>query len=283
VWGVSNVAVVTDSTAYLPEDVAARAGVRITPVLVIIAGKGYEEGLQIQPWQVAEALREWKVITTSRPTPADFLSQYQAAADAGAEAVVSVHLSSQMSGTFESAVLAAREAPLPVTVVDSRSVGMGLGFAVLAAADAARAGLAEAEVAAVAERVAAGAQVLFYVDTLEFLRRGGRMGVASAAVGTALRVKPILQLVDGKVAPLEKARTANKALARLVDLTVERVGERDMSVAVQHLAAAERAAEVAAELSVRLGLPDIPLNEVGAVVGAHVGPGMVSVSVAPKP
>ncbi|MFM2438792.1 MAG: hypothetical protein RLZ55_1617 [Actinomycetota bacterium] len=280
---MSNVAVVTDSTAYLPEDVAARAGVRITPVLVIIAGKGYEEGLQIQPWQVAEALREWKVITTSRPTPADFLSQYQAAADAGAEAVVSVHLSSQMSGTFESAVLAAREAPLPVTVVDSRSVGMGLGFAVLAAADAARAGLAEAEVAAVAERVAAGAQVLFYVDTLEFLRRGGRMGVASAAVGTALRVKPILQLVDGKVAPLEKARTANKALARLVDLTVERVGERDMSVAVQHLAAAERAAEVAAELSVRLGLPDIPLNEVGAVVGAHVGPGMVSVSVAPKP
>lgn len=280
---MSNVAVVTDSTAYLPEDLAARAGVRVTPVLVIIAGKGYEEGLQIQPWQVAEALREWKVITTSRPTPADFLSQYQAAADAGAEAVVSVHLSSQMSGTFESAVLAAREAPIPVTVVDSRSVGMGLGFAVLAAADAARAGLAESEVAAAAERVAAGAQVLFYVDTLEFLRRGGRMGVASAAVGTALRVKPILQLVDGKVAPLEKARTANKALARLVDLTVERVGDRDMSVAVQHLAAAERAEVVAAELSVRLGLTEIPLNEVGAVVGAHVGPGMVSVSVAPKP
>ncbi len=280
---MSNVAVVTDSTAYLPEELAAQSGVRVTPVLVIVAGKGYEEGLQIQPWQVAEALREWKVITTSRPTPADFLSQYQAAADAGADSVVSVHLSSQMSGTYESALLAAREAAIPVSVVDSRSVGMGLGFAVLAAADAARAGASQAEVVAAAEQVAAGAHVLFYVDTLEFLRRGGRMGVASAAVGTALRVKPILQLLDGKVAPLEKARTANKALARLVELTVDMVGDRDMSVAVQHLAAAERAEEVAAELSVRLGIADIPLNEVGAVVGAHVGPGMVSVSMAPRP
>lgn len=278
-----NVAVVTDSTAYLPEDLAASCGVRVTPVLVIVAGKGYEEGLQIQPWQVAEALREWKVITTSRPTPADFLSQYEAAAQAGADAVVSVHLSSQMSGTYESAVLAARDAPIPVSVVDSRSVGMGLGFAVLAAADAARAGASQADVAAAAEFVAAGARVLFYVDTLEFLRRGGRMGVASAAVGTALRVKPILQLLDGRVAPLEKARTANKALARLVDLTVELAADGNMSVAVQHLAAAERAEEVAAELAVRLGMSDIPLNEVGAVVGAHVGPGMVSVSVAPKP
>ncbi len=130
--------------------------------------------------------------------------------------------------------------------------------------------------------MAAGAQLLFYVDTLEYLQRGGRIGATSAAVGTALRVKPLLQLVDGRVAPLEKARTANKALARLADLTVERVAGRQVDVAVQHLAAPDRAEALAADLSTRLGIDDMIVNEVGAVVGAHVGPGMVSVSLATK-
>lgn len=278
-----NVAIVTDSTAYLPDDLVDRWGVRVVPVLVIVGGRGYEEGTQIQPWQVAEALREWKVITTSRPTPADFSSVYAAAAHAGAEDIVSIHLSSDMSGTFESAVMAAAEAPVPVTVIDSRSVGMGLGFAVLAAAQAAAQGADAGGVAQAAREVAAGAQLLFYVDTLEYLRRGGRIGATSAAVGTALRVKPLLQLTDGRVAPLEKARTATKALARLADLTVERIAGRQMDVAVQHLAAPERAQALADELGRRLGMSDILVNEVGAVVGAHVGPGMVSVSIAPRP
>ncbi|MDQ1249766.1 MAG: fatty acid kinase fatty acid binding subunit [Actinomycetota bacterium] len=277
-----NVAVVTDSTSYLPESLVDHWGIRVVPVLVIVGGRGFEEGTQIQPWQVAEALREWKVITTSRPTPADFASVYAAAAEAGATEVVSIHLSADMSGTYESAVMAAAEAPLPVTVIDSRSVGMGLGFAVLAAARSAVDGADAAAVAEAARTVIAGAQVLFYVDTLEYLRRGGRIGAASAAVGTALRVKPLLQLTDGRVAPLEKARTANKALARLADLTIERIAGRQMDVAVQHLAALDRAQTLADELGRRLGLSDIEVNEVGAVVGAHVGPGMVSVSIAPR-
>ncbi|MCB0916430.1 MAG: DegV family protein [Actinobacteria bacterium] len=277
------VAIVTDSTSYLPDELVAKWGIRVVPVLVIVAGKGYEEGTQIQPWQVAEALREWKVITTSRPTPADFSSVYAAAADAGAEAVVSIHLSADMSGTYESALLAAQDATIPVTVIDSRAVGMALGFVVLAAAEAAQRGAQPEEVAQVAAKVAQGAQLLFYVDTLEYLRRGGRIGVASAAVGTALRVKPLLQLVDGRVMPLEKARTANKALARLADITMERVGDSDVDVAVQHLAAPDRAEALALELAGRLGRDDILVNEVGAVVGAHVGPGMVSVSIAPRP
>lgn len=276
---MSETAVVTDSTAYLPDELVAENGIGLVRLQVIVAGRSYEEGTEIRPAQVAEALKEWKVITTSRPTPAEFLVAYTAAAEAGATGVVSVHLSAHMSGTYESALLAARESPIPVRVIDSGSVGMGLGFVALAAA---RAGGELAEVAAVAERVAAGASVLFYVDTLEFLRRGGRIGGAAAALGTALRVKPLLQLVNGQVAPLEKARTASRALARLQELVLEKAEGRQVDIAVQHLASEERARSLAANLSDRLGA-EIGVSEVGAVVGAHVGPGMVCVCVAPKP
>ncbi len=279
---MGHIHVVTDSTAYLTEQQVAAAGVTVVPVQVIVAGKSYREGSEIQPAQVADALREWKVITTSRPTPADFAEAYAAAAEAGADAVVSVHLSAQMSGTYESAVMAARQAPVPVHTVDSHSVAMGLGFPVLAAAEVARSGAALEDVAQTAEKVAAGAQVLFYVDTLEFLRRGGRIGGAAALFGTALRVKPLLQLLDGRVAPLEKARTASKAIGRLADIAVERIGQSSVDVAVQHLSSPDRASDLAAELERRLPGTTVAVSEIGAVVGAHVGPGTVAVSFAPK-
>lgn len=276
------VAVVTDSTAYLPQSLVDQWGVRVAPVVVTVAGRSYEEGVDISPHQVAEALKEWQPVSTSRPTPAEFTSLYQAAREAGADSVVSIHLSSALSGTYESAVLAARTSDFPVEVLDSQSIGMGLGFAVLAAARTAAAGKAISDVVDAAQRVIDGAQVLFYVDTLEFLRRGGRIGAASAMFGTALRVKPLLQVLDGKVQPLEKARTSSKAIARLVDLSVERAGDSPVDVAVQHLDSPVRAQEVADALRARLDLEQIIIGEVGAVVGTHVGPGMVSVSLAPK-
>lgn len=276
------VAVVTDSTAYLPQALIDEWGVRVAPVVVTVAGRSYEEGVEITPHQVAEALKEWQPVSTSRPTPAEFSSLFESARTAGADAVVSIHLSSELSGTYESAVLAARTAPIPVEVLDSRSIGMGLGFAVLAAARTAAAGAQLPAVAAAAQAVIDEAQVLFYVDTLEYLRRGGRIGAASAMFGTALRVKPLLQVLDGKVQPLEKARTSGKALARLVDLAVERAGGAPVDVAVQHLDSPVRAQEVADALRERLGLERVIIDEVGAVVGTHVGPGMVSVSLAPR-
>lgn len=276
------VAVVTDSTAYLPQSLVDQWGVRVAPVMVTIAGRSYEEAVEITPQQVAEALKEWQPVSTSRPTPTEFTSLYQAAREAGADAVVSIHLSAELSGTYESAVLAARTSDFPVEVLDSRSIGMGLGFAVLAAAQAAGAGQELSEVVGAAQRVIDGAQVLFYVDTLEYLRRGGRIGAASAMFGTALRVKPLLQVLDGKVQPLEKARTSGKAIARLVDLAVERAAGAPVHVAVQHLDSPVRAQEVADALRVRLDVEQVIIGEVGAVVGTHVGPGMVSVSLAPR-
>ena len=276
------VAVVTDSTAYLKREQVEAAGVAVVPVQVVIAGQAHGEDA-ITPDDVAEALRAFVPVTTSRPSPHAFLDTYDRLADEGADAIVSLHLSGAMSATVESASLAARDAKVPVTVVDTRLIGMGLGFAVLAAAEAATAGKSATDVEAAARSRAAGTAVLFYVDTLEYLRRGGRIGSAAALVGSALAVKPLLHLADGHVEPLEKVRTASRALTRLEELAVDLAREHDVDIAVQHLANPERAMALAERLRDRLGGDStVTIGEVGAVVGAHVGPGMIAVAIAPR-
>jgi DegV family protein with EDD domain len=212
------------------------------------------------------------------------LEIYERLAADGATEIVSIHLSGELSGTVESAQLAARKAPVPVLAVDSRQVGMGTGFAVLAAADARDAGADGAAMAAAARRRISLTTSLFYVDTLEYLRRGGRVGAAAALVGSALAVKPILRIDDGRVVPYERVRTAGKALARLEELAVDAAGSAKVEVAVAHLANADRAATLADRLGDRIapGLEGRPVHvgEIGAVLGAHVGPGMVAVTVA---
>jgi DegV family protein with EDD domain len=282
------VAIVTDSTATLPPEVAAEHGIVVVPLQVVIGAHVYDEGADgATPELVAAALREWKPVSTSRPTPAALLEVYEAAARAGATEVVSIHLSGDMSGTFESAQLAAREASIPVIAVDSRQVGVATGFAALSAAEAVAAGATAEEAAAVARTRAAAASSLFYVDTLEYLRRGGRIGAAAALLGGALAVKPLLTIEDGKVASLERVRTAGRALARLEELAVQAAGDSPVDVCVAHLASPDRAGQLATRLAERLAanLEDRELwcGELGAVLGAHVGPGMIAVCVAPRP
>jgi DegV family protein with EDD domain len=188
-----------------------------------------------------------------------------------------------MSATVESAELAAAEAKLPVVVIDSLSIGMGLGFAVLAGAQAAQSGADLSTVERIVRARCASSSVLFYVDTLEYLRRGGRIGKAAALVGSALSVKPLLHLVDGHVTPLEKVRTSSKAFARLEEIAVERIGDGAADIAVQHLSNPDRAQVLVRRLQERLGgSVAITLGEVGAVVGAHVGPGMIAVAISPR-
>jgi DegV family protein with EDD domain len=277
------IAVVTDSTAYLPAELVRDHGIEVVPLQVVIGGTSYDEGDEASSGTVAEALRKWQPVTTSRPGPAAFAAAYARAAEAGCSGVVSVHLSSQMSGTVESARLAAKESPVPTEVVDSLSLGMGLGFAVLSAAAVAAEGRPADEVARAAHERAESSTAVFYVDTLEHLRRGGRIGAAAALLGSALAVKPLLHLVDGHIEPLEKVRTAAKAIARLEEITVGRAGSRTVDLAVHHLASQQRAEALAGRLRERVpGLADLYVSEVGAVVGAHVGPGMLAVVVAPR-
>jgi DegV family protein with EDD domain len=276
------VAVVTDSTAYLPPALLAGIELDIVPVQVVIGGRAYDEtDPQASPARVAEALRSWQPVTTSRPAPERFRLAFADATSHGADAVVCATLSSRMSGTFEAAEIAAKESDIPVHLVDSRTVGMGLGFAVLAGARLAAEGASADDVASLIQRRARASTSLFYVDTLEYLRRGGRVGTARAAVGQALQVKPILQIVAGEVVPLERVRTTSKALARLADLTLEATLGRTVEVAVQHLDAQERADALAAALAERLPHTRVIVCPLGAVVGAHTGPGIVASVVSP--
>lgn len=282
------VVVVTDSTASLPAEVAGARGIRVVPLQVVIGAKVLDEGPGgATPEVVAEALRDFVPVSTSRPAPALLAQVYRELAAQGAEEIVSVHLSGEMSGTFESAQLAALEIDLPVHVVDSGQVGIATGYAALTAADVLDAGGSAQEAAEAALARGEAATSLFYVDTLEHLRRGGRMGAAAALLGSALSVKPLLEISEGRVVPRERVRTASRALARLGELAVEAAGDRPVDVCVSHLANAERAEELAASLGERLagGLEgrEVMCGELGAVLGAHVGPGMVAVCVAPRP
>jgi DegV family protein with EDD domain len=276
------VRVVTDSTAFLPAEVVEAARMRVVPLSVTVSGQAGREGLDVTPDDVVRALGERRyTVTTSRPTPADFADVYRELLADGAAGVVSVHLSSRLSGTYESALLAAEEFDGRVRVVDSASAGIGVGFVALRASAVADAGgdveaVRTAALAAV-ERVS----TLFYVDTLEFLRRGGRITAAQALLGTALAVKPILHVVRGEVVLKEKVRTSSRALARLADLAVEAAQESDVDIAVQHLGAPDRAKALYDSLVDRLGdrVHEGYLTEVGAVVAAHTGPGVIGVTV----
>jgi DegV family protein with EDD domain len=232
-----------------------------------------------------EALRARELVTTSRPNPAEFVELYRKLLTVHAR-IISIHLSGEISGTVQAARLAAAEINSRaneelVRVVDSRSTGMGMGFGVLAAA--AHADDADAdELVALVEEACHAAQAFFCVPSLEYLRRGGRIGFASAIVGTALSVKPILHIEDGKLVPLEKVRTMARARQRLVEIAVSAAGDRRVDIGVHHLGEPGRAQEMATRLAQKL--PNhrrVMVTSVGAVLGAHTGPGLLGVVISP--
>lgn len=279
-------ALVTDSTSYLEADLVRAHGIRIVPLHVVVGGRECAEGIDIDAAEVAAALRSFTPVSTSRPSPQAVLEVYESAVADGADAIVSVHISADMSSTLGSAQLAANHASVPVTVVDSRTMGMAMGYAVRAGAEAAAAGASPEEVAALVSARTRASSVVFYVDTLEHLRRGGRIGTAGALLGSALAIKPILGVTDGHIVPIEKVRTASRAIARLEELAVQAataVSGDGVDIAVHHLDSAERAESLAERLRVGApGLNDLRVVELGAVVGAHVGPGTLAVAVCPR-
>jgi len=280
------VAVVTDSTAYLPAELSGSYDLTVVPLTVVINGTEGLEGVQIQPAEVARALSARRsMVSTSRPAPSQFADAYRKLLAAGADGIVSVHLSAKLSGTYEAACLAAADLDDRVQVVDSETTGMGLGFTALAAAQAATEGKDLASVRDAAADHASRVSTLFYVDTLEFLRRGGRISAAEALLGTALAVKPILHVVGGAIVVRDKVRTAGRALAKLVDLAVEAAADSDVDIAVHHLQSPDRATALADAVANRLNdrLRDTYITEIGAVVAAHVGPGVAGVVVHRRP
>lgn len=283
---MAGIAVVTDSTSSLVPGLAAAAGVRVIPLQVVIDGVSRSEA-EVGPGEVAAALRARRQVSTSRPSAEAFRTTYADLAAAGCRGVVSAHLSGRISGTAAAAELAAAEAAIPVLVVDTRVIAMAAGFAVLAGAAAAEEGAELDEVAATISRRAAATSTWFSVEDLEHLRRGGRIGAATAALGSALAVKPLLTVRDGRIRSLERVRTASRALDRLEELAVAAVGVarargEAVEVAVHHLDDEPAGRRLAERLEARASLTQpAVMAEVSAVLGVHVGPGTAGVVVAP--
>lgn len=275
------VAVVTDGSAGLPPELLHKYDIRVVPIDVVINGV-VRAG--ISPGEIVHALRDGLQVTTSRPAPDRFLQVFEELRAKGYDGIVVGTLSAGLSGTCESAQMAARACKLPVEVVDSKSIGLGLGFSVF---DAARVAAQGAPIDRVAQELGSRAHeaaVYFYLDTLEYLRKGGRIGAASAWIGTALAVKPILQLTDGLIAPCEKVRTESRGIERIVELALVRVKDESCArFGIQHLGAPDRAKKCAELL--RFVHPDaeIVISEVDAVVGVHAGPGLVAIIVSDNP
>jgi DegV family protein with EDD domain len=280
------VAVVTDSTSSLEPADAARADISIIPLQIVIGGISRPES-EVRPHEVARALRDGQQVSTSQPSREVIEKTYAELAGAGYDAIVSVHLSRKISGTCSAAQVAADSVDIPIDVVDSMTLAMATGYAALTGAEAARSGGALDEVASTVRRRAAASTTYFYVDSLEYLRRGGRIGMAAAMLGSALAVKPLLTVADGEIRPYERVRTQSKALARLWELSLAALEQAAsahglVDVAVHHLDNLDGAQRLADRLTGRVQIGDIVISEVSAVLGVHVGPGTLGIVVSPR-
>jgi DegV family protein with EDD domain len=282
-------AVVTDTTAYLPDELIAEHGIRRVSLYVSLEGEQRPE-IEIPASEYASFYERLRVseagATTSQPSVGDFAAVYEALLAEGRE-IVSIHLSAGISGTCESAEQARRrlldegKGGERIHVYDSRSGAGGQGLAVLAAANAARAGADGTETLAAAQRCRDAMEMWFTIDTLEYLRKGGRIGAAQAWLGSALQIKPILTLGE-EITPVERVRTRRRAFERLVEYARRRRADGADGWVVQHIQDHETARHLVEECRDIFGSEPVFVSEVGPVIGAHVGPGMIGVGGAPR-
>jgi DegV family protein with EDD domain len=282
-----SIAVITDSTASLPLEMRTEHGITVVPLHVVVDGQERVEGDDVGTDWVVDALRRKVDISTSRPAPVSFLRAYEKAAQGGAESIISVHLSAAMSGTADSAHSAALESPVPVHVVDSHTIGMAVGFAAVSASRDAAAGRDVEDVLERLERRLDASSVRLLVHSLERLRRGGRIGGARALLGSALAVKPVLHVQDGQVEPLERVRTASKAIARLQALTVEHYDNLPewadgVDIAVQHVESDDTRAHALARTLADALSTRVEATRLSATIASHVGLGTIGVAAVPR-
>jgi DegV family protein with EDD domain len=275
------VAIVTDSTACIPADLATRMGIRVVQQQLQI-GDEFDDEARVSGEQISRAMRGKTPVTTAPPDPGAFFWAYQDAAVSGASAVVSLHISSRMSQTCQMAKEAAGQVSVPVHVLDSGTLGMSLGFAVLAAARVARSGGVVGQVLAIAGVRIARSTELLHVESLEWLRRGGRIGAAQHLIGTTFSIKPMLTVRRGEVAPLDKTVGGDRAVRKMVDRAVKVAGGRAVDVAVEHIGEDDRVPGVLHALRDRVtNLKELLPVSVTSIITAHVGPGAMGITISP--
>ena len=279
---MSKIAFVTDSTAYIPNELVKKHNLTVTPQILIWGDQTYQDGVDIQPNEFYTRLKTAKVMpTTSQVSVVTMQKTFQNLIDQGFD-VIGVFISAKLSGTMQSAIQAREalgSAAEKVTVFDSNSTAMAMGFQVLTAARAAEAGASLADCTALVEKGREHTGVYFAVDTLEFLHRGGRIGGAQRFIGSALNLKPILAVKDGRVEAEDRVRTKSKALDRVLDLAAEQVqGRANIRLAALHANAEQEACELLERASQRLNAIESILSSVSPVVGTHAGPGTVGLA-----
>lgn len=276
----AKVALVIDSTANLPDKFVEKYNIYVIPLIVNWAGESLYDGVDITPTAFYERLARAKEMpSTSQPSAGEFVDVFTKAAET-AESILCLTISSELSGTFASAN-AARDmlAGVPIEIIDTRSTVMAMGFMALKAAEAIENGADLAEAAQAARDLIPKVRILFVVDTLEFLHRGGRIGGASRLFGSVLSIKPVLTLEDGRIDTLEKIRTKRKAIQYMLDYVVKDVqGKSTVHAVMLNAVAFEDADAAAAKLQQQLNLENIPHSELSPVIGTHVGPGAIGIA-----
>ncbi len=278
---MADVAVVTDSTSYLPPELIERHGIHIVPLYVVFGPDRTVREVDITDYHAFfEELRQAeKLPSTSQPSVGDFTSVFEPLLAEGRE-IVSVHISGGLSGTPEAARQAKEALERDgkggerIEVVDSTTAAGGLGFMVLAAAKAAGDGASAKEVAAHVAQARSELKLWFVIDTLEFLRRGGRIGAASAWIGSTLKVKPILT-VENEMTPVERVRTSRRAFERMVDYARQRKDSGADAWSAQHINAPDACEQLIESCSEVYGRPPTIVSEIGPVLAAHTGPGLL--------
>jgi DegV family protein with EDD domain len=276
---MGKIAIITDSTSSIPASFRHQYNLTVLPQILIWGELTYRDGVDIQPDEFYARLQNSKENpSTSQVTPAAFKEAYENLTREGYE-ILAVLISSRLSGTIDAARQAIELVPdAKVTIFDSYTVAMALGFQVLAAARALENGKSMQEVLGILEKTRGETGVILTPKTLEYLYRGGRIGGASRFLGTALNIKPILTVIEGRVEPLERVRTRRKAMARVVELVEERAGNKPIRVAAQHAKDLEGAEDLLTMAKARLNVSEGFISEVSPVIGTHVGPGTVAIS-----
>lgn len=279
---MSKIAIVTDSTSFLPPDLIKKYNITMIPQVLIWGEQTYQDGVDIQPSEFYTKLKSAKTMpSTSQVSPATMQATFQPLVDQGFE-VIGLFVSSRLSGTMQSAVQAKElmgAAGAKVNIVDSYATSMSLGLIVLAAARAAEGGASLTDTISAADKAKNNSGLFFAVDTLEFLHRGGRIGGAQRFIGSALNLKPILALKEGKVEGVERIRTKSKAHDRVLELIAEQVaGKSNIRIATLHANAAEDAKALLDRAAQQLNPVETIFAEVSPVVGTHTGPGTVGLA-----
>lgn len=273
------VAVVTDGACSLTPAQGLGYGIHVVPVYLNFEDKNFQVGVNLDAKEFYTLLRASKKLpTTAQPTAQDFINIYSKLAQE-AEEIVTVTISDKMSATLQSALMANEQFKnVPVHVVNSENVSLGFGMMTIAAARAAENGKSAKEVVELLERIKQNMNLFFTVETLEYLHKGGRIGGATAFLGSALSIKPVLYVKDGRIEPLERVRTRKRAIARLVELVEEKVGAKETHFAILHCEADEEAREFGEQLKAKFNCAELDVFEAGPVIGTHAGPGTVGVA-----